>query len=455
MIDAYVGDGTPIDCLQIISTGWLDGFENHMLTAPVSRKGEKALSPSTAAFRKKTLVSYCREAMKRNLCPNIKILPEDGTANGKEIGLLPEPDRKKDMERLLSLFYLKMERIKADDISGEALISLRVQTRGIGYAILGVLLCGTGYAGMSKLLKVDSTRNIVHLPHLDVDIELPDYIYVILDWLYQDGAQKDAPTIENEALKAIESTSLSFKEGFKEPFTQWIEIALSSGVSYNDARRIIDCLYVRGNDESIKELIQEAFSAVVSKLMNFSYSWYCIRSVMPNAPTDISNGAKLLQAIEREANIHPIDSFCPQLKVVSDRNGRKEIRKDRLWDSLLLVKANALQIEAINRFLMSRRCGFIYGILENDGMRYSKIRDSEIEVIRGFFEDKDKHRINGNSDLTGRKVQVLTGLYEGYDGTIIKVVYDKGRNVFHLILKLQSTNAHVTYKVDPEYIQLV
>lgn len=455
VIDAYVGENTPIDCLQIISTGWLDGFENYMLTAQVSKKGEKALSPSTAAFRKKTLVSYCREAIKQNLCPNIKILPENGVDGGKEIELLPEPDRKKDMERLLSLFYLKMERCEAGDITGDALTSLKAQTRGIGYAILGVLLCGTGYAGLSKLLKDGSSAAVVHLSDLDVDIELPAHIRPILDWLRSNSSRVDAQTIENEAMTAIGSISLSFKDGFREPFTQWIELALGAGLSFNDARRTIDRLYVKEKDDSIQGLVQEAFSAVVSGMMNFSYSWYCIKSSIAGVDTDISRGAGLLRLIEDEAGIHPVDSFCPQLKVVSDRDGRKEIRKDRLWDSLLLVKVNMLQIEAINRFLMSRRCGFIYGILENDGMKYSKIRESEIEVIRDFFDDKDNRRINGSRELQGRKVKVLTGLYEGYDGTIIKVTFDRDRNIFRLILKLQSASATVTYQADPDYIELL
>lgn len=454
VIDAYIGESTPIDCLQVISTGWLDGFENYMLTAKEGKIGIKSLSPSTAAFRKKTLVAYCREAMKQNLCPNIKIIPEHGAVYGKEIERLPVPDRRKDMERLLSMFYLGVERINADDISGDALITLKRQTGGIGYAILSVLLCGIGFAGLSKLLKEYSSAESVYLPHLDVDIELPDHIFAILDWLRLNGSPNNAAAIEHEALAAIGNTSILFKDGFKEPFTQWIEMAISVGLSYNDARRIIDRLYVKDKDDSIQRLVKDTFHTVVSKLMNFSYAWYCIKSTVPSGDTDTSGGARLLQVIIDEAAIHPIDSFCPQLKVVTDRDGRKEIRKDRLWDSLLLVKVNQLQIDAINRFLMSRRCGFIYGILDNDGMKYSKIRDGEIAVIRDFFEDKDKRRINGNVDLTGRKVQVQTGLYEGYDGTIIRVIFDKDHNIHRLILKLQGTSANVTYKVDSEYIQL-
>ncbi len=81
-IDAYIGPDAPLDCLRVISTGWLDGFETYMLSTPISKKGTKALSPATAAFRKKTLIAYCREAIKQSLCPNIKIHPEDGTDYG-------------------------------------------------------------------------------------------------------------------------------------------------------------------------------------------------------------------------------------------------------------------------------------------------------------------------------------------------------------------------------------
>lgn len=454
VIDEYVGPDTPIDCLHIISSGWLDSFEKYMLSTPISKKGIKTLSPSTAAYMKKRLVSYCRAAIKQNLCPNIKILPTDGVVDGKEIELLIEPDRKKDMEKLLSLFYLKMERSKTADISENASISQKIQTRGIGYAILSVLLCGEGHAGLSQLLKDDPSGSIIHLPRLDVDIELPDYILSILDWLRSNGSHKDAPAIENESLTAIASTSLSFKDGFKEPFTQWIEMALGVGISFNDARRIIDRLFIKNEDDGIQKLIQQTFDVVVRGLGKFSYSWYCIKSTVPGDTANLSGGAALIELIENEANIHPIDSFCPQLRVVADRDGRKEVRKDRLWDSLLLVKVNQIQIEAINRFLMSRRCGFIYGILESDGIKFSKIRDGEIAIIRDFFEEIDKRKISGNADLIGRKVQMLTGLYEGYDGTIIKVIYDKDRNNFRLILKLQGTSANVTYTADPDYLTL-
>ncbi len=460
-LDAYVGKDTPIECLRIISSDWLDGFERFMYSTPISKKGTKTLSPSTAAFRKKTLVSYCREAIKQSLCPNIKILPEDGTEYGKEIESLPVPDRRKDMERLLSMFYLKMERSNADDIPEEALTSLKIQIRGLDYAILSILLCGIGYNGLTDVSKVEQTDNVVHLPHLDVDIALPDHILALFDWLCLNGSRKDATVMEHEALTAMDSTTLSFKDGFKEPFTQWIEMAISAGISFKDARRIIDRLYskqddesVPGDSESIQGVIQGAFDAVVSSLKNFSYSWYCIKSAVSTCATDNSAGQALLRLIENEANIHPIDSFCPQMKVISDRDGRKEVRKDRLWDSLLLVKVNQLQIEAINRFLMSKRCGFIYGILGKGGMTYSKIRDVEVAIIRDFFKDKDNRRIKGSADLTGRKVQVLTGLYEGYDGTIAKVIFDKDRNVHRLILKLQGTAATATYSADPDYLQL-
>ena len=109
-IDAYIGDGARLDCLQVLSTGWLDCFEKFMTSAPISKKGCKPLSSATAQFRKKTLVSYCREVIKQYGCPNIRI-PDVGEAVGnKEIDWLKEQPRKADLEHLLSAFYNKMER---------------------------------------------------------------------------------------------------------------------------------------------------------------------------------------------------------------------------------------------------------------------------------------------------------------------------------------------------------
>ena len=445
-LDRYVGEGIPVDCLRLMSTGWLDAFERHLLSG---RRDGKALSRSTAAYMKRTLVSYCRTAIKRGLCPNIRIMPEDGEDYGREIESLAAPDWKRDMGRLLSSFHLGMERCKAGDVSGDA----QARTRGAGYAALGVLLCGVGYSGLSRLLRDEPQANVVRLPHLDVDIELPQHILAMLEWLRSNSPRKSAPAIEAEAHGTLAYVSLSSAEGFTEPFAQWIGMALDAGYAAADARRLIDRLFSKVDNRQALALAQSAFDTVVAGLRNFSYSWYCVRSSLKGG-AELSGGAELLRSIESEANVHPIDSFCPRLRVVSDRGGRKEVRKDRLWDSLLLVKANAPQIEAINRHLMSGRLGFIYGLPGKCGMEFSRIRDGEIDLIRSFFEDRDSHSATGGGDLAGRKVQVKTGLYEGYDGTIVKVEFDNDRNISRLILKLQGASANVTYRVDPEYVRL-
>ena len=346
---------------------------------------------------------------------------------------------------------------------------MKAQTRGLGYAVLSVLLCGAGYEGLAKILSQKINGATVHLPHLDVDLTLPEHILTILQWLQSSDEKASEAKVRNDARRSVAASFLSFKEGFKEPFTQWIEIALTQvrkPISHIEARKIIDRLYSKKQDEEAVNLVQATFDRVVGDLRNYSYSWYCIKSA--NFKTELAesqseneetNGSYLLSLIESDAAVHPIDTFAPSLKTVKERNGRKEVRKDQFLDTLLFVKVNQLQIEAINRFLLSIRGGFIYGILSDDGMRYSKIKEEEVDILRDFFSDINKRRIqtegaDSSKDLQGRKAQVVTGLYEGYDGTIVKAILDKDRKICRLILKLQGTSTPVTYTVDPEYIEL-
>lgn len=469
-IDAYIGEGVPLDCLQVLSSGWLDGFEKFMTSAPISKKGSKPLSPATAQFRKKTLVSYCREAIKQYACPNIPVLNDGEAVGEKEIDWLKEQPRKNDLEHLLSSFYNKMERCKVGGLPEGALNELKAQTRGLGYAVLSVLLCGVGYDGLPKILSQTINGATVHLPHLDVDLTLPEHILAILQWLRSSDEKTSGAKVSNEALRSLATSFLRFKDGFKEPFTQWLEIALTqvrNPISHIEARKIIDRLYSEKEDVETVYLVQAAFDSVVGDLRNFGYSWYCIKSAnfktelaerRPDSE-DLTNGGYLLSQIESVAGVHPIATFAPSLKTVRDRNGKKEVRKDQFLDTLLFVKVNQLQIEAINRFLLSIRGGFIYGILGDDGMKYSKIKEEEVEILRDFFSDINKRRIKAESidsseDLQGRKAQVLTGLYEGYDGTIVKAILDKDRKICRLILRLQGTSTTVTYTVDPDYVAL-
>lgn len=473
-IDAYIGDGARLDCLKVLSTGWLDGFEKFMTSAPISKKGSKPLSPATAKFRKKTLISYCREAIKQYGCPNLRISNDGEAAGDKEIDRLKEQPRKNDLEHLLSSFYNKMERCKAGGQAEDALNELKAQTRSLGYAVLSVILCGVGYEGLAKILSENIDGVTVRLPHLDVELTLPEHIFSILQWLQSSNETVTEAKVSNEALRIVSASFLAFKEGFKEPFTQWLEIALGqvrNPINHTEARKIIDHLYTQDDDTEITVLVQKAFDRVVGDLRNFSYSWYCIKSApskeditenKTDGQTDreeLSDGSRLLKQIEKDASVHPIDSFTPSLRTVKERNGKKEIRKDRFLDTLLFVKVNQLQIEAINRYLLSIRGGFIYGILGVDGMKYSRIKEEEVDILRDFFSDINQRKIKSETidnpkDLQGRKAQVLTGLYEGYDGTIVKAILDKDRKICRLIVQLQGASTTVTYTVDPEYIEL-
>ncbi len=449
-LEAYVGEDAPVDCLEVVSTGWLDGFERFMTSPGASRKG--ALSAATAAFRRKMLASYCREAIKRRLCPNIKISPGAGESDSREIGTLADPPRRKDMERLLSLFHLRKERSVAADIPEAARADAAAQARGLGYAALGTLLCGVGYAGLSRLLKGSpEAGGAVRLPHLDAEIELPPHLLEMLAWLRSAGGCISARSVEWEALAAARGASLSFGDGFREPFVQWIGLAVEGGLPRGDARRLIDRLYGGGDGDG--SLVRAAFDAAASRLSNFGYSWYCVRSAL-KGDAGRSGGAALLREVETSAGIRPVDSLCPRLRVVKDRDGRKETRYDGLWDSLLLVRVNRLQAEALNRFLMSGRLGFIYGIPGEEGMTYSRVPDMEVGLIRGYFEGLEGRRASGRSDLAGRRASVLTGLYGGYDGTVVKAVVDREGNVSRLVLKLRGAGATVTYSADPDYLEL-
>lgn len=488
-VNDYVGAERPLDCLEVVSTGWLDDFEHFLVTANTNKKGSGPLSASTAEGKRAQLKAYCREAVKRRIIPNIAVCPKsDGPVDAKEIeGLKPEP-RKEDVESLLSLLNFKIERSGSSDLSASQKSALRSQAASIGYVALSVLLCGIGYDGLCRIKSADLCGNRLYLNHLDVTITLSDELVSILNWisskeegrrmlLFGDASAVSGEDLGRRASGVLSQLSLRFKDGFSEPMTQWLEIVLNlngGALSAADARRIIDRLY-RRNDEDragLDALIQATFDNVLKSMRHIRYGWYCIRcasSIREQSErveddlrlnSERSKGEILDALIRTKLKVNPVDVFAPKDRTVKDFDGKKVVRNDRFLDSLLFVKVNYMQLETINRYLMSIKGGFVYGDMSDGKLAYSLIPEREIYLLRGFFNERAGRRLDtslpeAEKRFLGLNAKVIAGFYDGFEGRICRVIVDEKKHVRRLVIHIQGEYAKIEYNVDPEYIEIV
>lgn len=487
-IDDYVGHENQIDCLEVISTGWIDRFERFMLTADGGKQGCKPLSPATAAGKRAKLVSYCREAIKRHIIPNIPICPQTDD-DGREIAELQNIDRLKDLESLLSLFHFKKETCEKGELSDEDLKALRQQTKALGYAVLSVLLCGIGYDGLCKIKCTDLCGKRLFLYHLAATVTLSDELIAIMEWLlpadnvrerlfFSDGNPVTEKSLRLFVQSTLANVALGFREGFAEPMTQWLEIALNTQLTpltSIECRSIIDRLFDRDKvpSEQSDRAVQRAYEIVTRNLRHLGYAWYCLRCIdKPAVSTPAwqsgigtwkkkdhrTKGELLLDLIKERRHIQPIDTFVPQDRTVKAGNNRKTVLADHFLSSLLFIKVNYTQLESVNRLLMSERCGFIYSDKENDRLRFAAIGNDEIDLLRIVFAQKQSRRLYVEADkkrLLGTKARIIAGLYDGFVGSICRVVVDKERNIIRVKLNFSVNNTLVEYDVDPDLLEKV
>lgn len=144
-----------------------------------------------------------------------------------------------------------------------------------------------------------------------------------------------------------------------------------------------------------------------------------------------------------------IENFTPKVQKLVVRGGKRERIEVPFIHDLLFVHDSRLTLDPIVEKVPTFQYRFLKG-----GMPMI-VRDKEMEAFKKAVESSVSpqfyHPQEITSDMRKRKIRIIGGNLDGYEGTLVTV---RGSKVKRLMVELPTLLA-AAIEVEPEYIQLL
>lgn len=148
-----------------------------------------------------------------------------------------------------------------------------------------------------------------------------------------------------------------------------------------------------------------------------------------------------------------IQFFNPKRYVIKNVAGRSRRQLVPLIPSMTFVRGTFRQVNELQKFFP--KLGFAR-MLKDGKMTIMVIPDNQmdefIKISSHYEEDLTYYRPEEISLEKGTRIRIIGGIYEGIEGTLLKV---KGKKSKRLVVKIDGLVAIAASHITPEFIQVL
>ena len=170
-------------------------------------------------------------------------------------------------------------------------------------------------------------------------------------------------------------------------------------------------------------------------------NWYVLKSIS-------GQENKVKAYIENEMKYHNLESFVTQVvipmeKVIQIRNGKKVPKEKPYYPGYLMVEANLVgEIPHIIKNIP----GVISFLSLTKGGDPVPMRKSEVNRMLGRMDELSEFAVEANIPfIVGENVKVVDGPFNGFNGTIEKILEDKKKIEVSVMIFGRKTPMELSY----------